>query len=140
MHHTADFSFDEIVNAAHVPRTASHNPLAQTSCVYHAAQTVEEDRAAYESATVVSEAAVQEQEESAGNARGAKVSFDLAVYFQDGEGGGLQGMLAYDGALFEEATAERMVAGLVAFVRAAVEAPGLALGVLPIMAGEESEL
>ena len=120
MRHTADFSFDEIVNAARVPRSTSHNPLAQTSCVYHAAQTVEEDRAAYESATVPSEAAVQEQQESASNARGAKVSFDLAVYFWDREGGGLQGMLAYDGALFEEATAERMVAGLVAFVRAAV--------------------
>ena len=140
MRHTADFSFDEIVNAARVPRSTSHNPLAQTSCVYHAAQTVEEDRAAYESATVPSEAAVQEQQESASSARGAKVSFDLAVYFQDGEGGGLQGMLAYDSALFEEATAERMMAGLVAFVRAAVEAPGLALGGLPIMAGEESEL
>eukprot|EP00964_Phaeocystis_antarctica_P041189 scaffold23548_cov81-Phaeocystis_antarctica.AAC.2 len=140
MRHTADFSFDEIVNAARVPRSTSHNPLAQTSCVYHAAQTVEEDRAAYEAATVPSEAAVQEQQESAGHARGAKVSFDLAVYFQDGEGGGLQGMLAYDGALFEEATAERMMAGLVAFVRAAVEAPGLALRRLPIMAGVESEL
>eukprot|EP00964_Phaeocystis_antarctica_P164834 scaffold143730_cov136-Phaeocystis_antarctica.AAC.1 len=32
MRHTADFSFDEIVNAARVPRSASHNPLAQTSC------------------------------------------------------------------------------------------------------------
>jgi len=140
MRHTVDFSFDEIVNAARVPRSAAHNPLAQTSCVYHAAQTIEEDRAAYASARVVSDAAVQEQQESAGSARGAKVSFDLAVYFWDGEGGGLHGMLAYDGALFEEATAERMVAGLVAFVRAAVEAPGLALGGLPIMAGVESEL
>eukprot|EP00964_Phaeocystis_antarctica_P119700 scaffold83423_cov68-Phaeocystis_antarctica.AAC.1 len=140
MRHTADFSFDEIVYAARVPRSASHNPLAQTSCTYHAAQTIEEDRAAYESATMPSEAAVQEQQESASSARAAKVSFDLAVYFWDGEGGGLQGMLAYDSALFEEATVERMVAGLVAFVRAAVEAPGLALGGLPIMAGEESEL
>ena len=52
MRHTADFSFDEIVNAARVPRSAAHNPLAQTSCVYHAAQTIEEDRAAYASATV----------------------------------------------------------------------------------------
>eukprot|EP00964_Phaeocystis_antarctica_P164872 scaffold143827_cov127-Phaeocystis_antarctica.AAC.1 len=51
MRHTADFSFDEIVNAARVPRSASHNPLSQTSCTYHAAQTIKEDRAAYESAT-----------------------------------------------------------------------------------------
>ena len=83
--HTADFSFDEIVNAARVPRSAAHNPLAQTSCVYHAAQTIEEDRAAYAPATVVRDAAAQEQQESAGSARGAKVSFDLAVYFWDGE-------------------------------------------------------
>ncbi|MFF4383569.1 non-ribosomal peptide synthase/polyketide synthase [Kitasatospora sp. NPDC001547] len=63
-------------------------------------------------------------------------TFDLSFDFAEHDGG-LTGYLEYDTGLFDARTAEQLADRLTTLLAAAAEAPGTAVGALPLMTGEE---
>ena len=140
LQHSQAVAFQEIVSAVSPARSSGYSPLCQASLVYHAAETIQEDRAAYaQAANGGTEAAATEPAKSGvEHARALKVSFDLAIYFMDGTGGELEGVAGYDGAIFSALTARAMMARFACMIRGVANTPEGVLSQVSIMPEAEA--
>ena len=117
-----DVPFETVVLALRQGRSRSHHPVFQVSFAVQADDT---------EALRLPGLSVEVVYADTGTAK-----FDLTLAFIPLEQG-LKGMLEYDGALFDAATARRLLDELRALVTAAVEAPERTLAELPLQPTEE---
>jgi amino acid adenylation domain-containing protein len=118
----ADVPFERVVEAMRPARDAGRAPLVQAVVHMHHAPGAE-----------LRLAGVEARVEGIDTGR---AKLDLALLFEE-RGGELRGELTCAAALFDPATAARMTDGLLALLRAAVDAPHLPLSALPAMGAEE---
>ncbi|MGP4097981.1 amino acid adenylation domain-containing protein [Nonomuraea sp. KM90] len=119
-----ELPFDQLVNELHVERDVSRPAVFQVMFALqnYTAQPV--DPGARELSWFAADTVVSR--------------FDLSLYLHEA-GGGLDGTLVYNTALFQEGTAERLAAGLAALLRSAVAAPDTRLADLELLPAAERD-
>ncbi|MBO4138578.1 amino acid adenylation domain-containing protein [Micromonospora tulbaghiae] len=123
-----DTPFERLVEILNPPRSMARNPLFQVMVVLQNNATVELDLPGLR-VTVDQVGAHAAQ-------------FDLSIDLTErpGANGGIDGRLDYSADLFDDATAQRILAGLIRMLEAAVATPDAPIGVVDVVGRDERRL